>query len=390
MKSGYLIRGGEVYDGTGSTPVRGDVRIRGSDIAEIGTGLAARGEEIVDARGLIVTPGLLDLHVHVFSGMGIFAIDPEEAGVRSGVTTLVDAGTAGALTYPTFHRFVAPQAREEIFAFLHISLFGVQGHPEKMPFMGDLKDPDYAHVPSAVACIRNYPDRIVGVKVRLTSGLAKGCADGERAGFRAALQAAVGAFGLPLARRLGLPEGYVPLYLGLWYAAGLGVAGTLFLAKGGRRFSFRELAISAGMASCSVLGWIGIGAAGQAGLPDHIVLPVAIGGGLFVVAGAGLVLFKERITRWGLLGIFLGTAGVSRHRSRMEVPASSRSEMKAYFTPGPQAGRSASLQTRSPSARKTFGPQARRFRTFPMAPRSWSRRAAASPRRRPSRAPRGH
>jgi dihydroorotase len=191
MIAGYLIRGGEVYDGSGAPPAAVDVRVRDGRIAEIGPHLPDQGDEAVDAAGLIVAPGLIDLHAHVYAGMGLYAVDPEQAGLRTGVTTLLDTGTAGALTYPTFHRFVMPQAREEIFALLNISMIGcIQGHPDVPPFMGDLNDARHAHVPSAVACIEQYRDRILGTKVRLTAGLANESLENEQAGLHGAIEAA--------------------------------------------------------------------------------------------------------------------------------------------------------------------------------------------------------
>src|SRR5262245_42634039 len=105
MSRAYLIKGGMVYDGTGEAPVRADVRIKGSTIQAIGPDLRCDGEEVIDATGLLVTPGLIDLHVHVFSGIGQYSIDPTDAGLNSGVTAMLDTGTAGALTYPAFERF---------------------------------------------------------------------------------------------------------------------------------------------------------------------------------------------------------------------------------------------------------------------------------------------
>ncbi|MBM4005233.1 MAG: amidohydrolase family protein [Planctomycetes bacterium] len=186
-----LIRNGELYDGTGSAPFRGDLRIANGMITEIGPRLASKGEPVIDADERIVAPGLIDLHVHVFSGVGLYSIEPFEAGLRTGVTTMLDTGTAGALTYPNFERFVIRQAAEEIHALLNISMIGcIQGHPDFPPYMGDLNDGRHADVPSAVACIRQYPERIVGTKVRLTSGLANGEEKNERAGFEGVLGAA--------------------------------------------------------------------------------------------------------------------------------------------------------------------------------------------------------
>jgi len=191
LPTNSLIRNGSVYDGTGSPPQRVDIRILNGLIQEIGPQLVARGEEVIDADGLIVAPGLIDLHVHVFSGIGLYSIDPFEAGLRTGVTTMLDTGTAGSLTYANMARFIMPAAAEEVFALLNISMIGaIQGHPDFPPFMGDLNDGRHAHVPSAVECVNRYPERLVGMKVRLTSGLANFDERNEWAGFHGVFEAA--------------------------------------------------------------------------------------------------------------------------------------------------------------------------------------------------------
>ena len=189
--TGSLIRNGAVYDGAGSPPQRVDVRLAGGLIQEIGPNLAARGEELIEADGLIVAPGLIDLHVHVFSGIGLYSVDPFEAGLRTGVTTMLDTGTAGALTYANMARFIIPAAQEDIFALLNISMIGaIQGHPDFPPYMGDLNDGRHAHVGSAVECMRQHPQRLLGMKVRLTSGLANYDDKNELAGFHGVFEAA--------------------------------------------------------------------------------------------------------------------------------------------------------------------------------------------------------
>lgn len=190
MPSGYLIQNGQVYDGSGAPPTVADVRISGTEIAEIGPYLPQRGEEIVDAAGLIVCPGLIDLHTHIFSGMGQFCVDPEEAGLRTGVTTLLDTGSAGALTYPTFHRHIMPHVAEDIFALLHISRIGALQNHTIPPYSADLTDRRYVHVPSALECVQKYRDRIIGTKVRLTAPVADNRIENERAGLDGALEVA--------------------------------------------------------------------------------------------------------------------------------------------------------------------------------------------------------
>lgn len=186
-----LVRGGTVHDGTGGPARKVDVRIANGLIAEVGPNLASRGEQVIDAAGLIVAPGLIDLHVHVFSGIGLYSVDPFEAGLRTGVTTMLDTGTAGALTYANMARFIMPAAREDVFALLNISMIGcIQGHPDFPPFMGDLNDGRHADVRSAVECVNRWPERLVGMKVRLTSGLANFDEKNEWAGFHGVFEAA--------------------------------------------------------------------------------------------------------------------------------------------------------------------------------------------------------
>lgn len=196
MPHGYLIKNGLIYDGSGSPAKAADVRVRGRLIHDIGPSLRPEGEEVVEAQGLIVTPGLIDLHAHLFPGVGVFSVDPADAGLRTGVTTLLDTGTAGALTFEAFHRYVMPVAKEEIYALLNISMIGCVHRHDREPFLSDLFDARLCSVSTAVACIEKYRDRIIGTKVRLTAGIADNKVENERAGLKGAVEAA---------RRTGLP-----------------------------------------------------------------------------------------------------------------------------------------------------------------------------------------
>lgn len=194
----HLIQSGTVYDGSRSTPLVADVRVRDGMIDEIGAGLSARDEKLIDATGLIVAPGLIDLHAHVFSGVGIYSVDPDEAGLRHGVTTLLDTGTAGALTFDNFRRHVMPKYQEEIYALLNISMIGcIQGHLEVAPPIGDLHTREHINPQAAIECIKTHRDKLIGVKVRLTSWLANHNEANERAGLEGAL-AVSDQTGLPL------------------------------------------------------------------------------------------------------------------------------------------------------------------------------------------------
>jgi len=101
-----IVRGGRVIDPSQDLDTIADVAIRGQRIAAIGADLVNLGVrgEVVDARGLLVTPGWIDLHTHVYWGGAPLGIEADPHCVRRGVTTAVDAGTAGASTFPGFRR----------------------------------------------------------------------------------------------------------------------------------------------------------------------------------------------------------------------------------------------------------------------------------------------
>lgn len=191
-----LISGGTIIDGTGSAPFAGDLRIDGESIVEVGPKLAADEDQIIDATGLLVTPGLIDLHVHCYAGLGLFSVEPAQIGLKTGVTSMIDTGSAGGLNYGPFHRFVMPAAREDIYALINIAQHGVQGHPDIDPYLGDLHEAKHIHAGSAVACISAHRDRIVGVKARLTESLTDGHPENERIAMHAAIEAGA-ATGLP-------------------------------------------------------------------------------------------------------------------------------------------------------------------------------------------------
>ena len=94
-----LFVGGDVLDRGGGHEGRLDVAVRGGRIAAVGAGLSrADATEVVDVTGLLVTPGLIDLHTHVYPGAGYWGIGPDAIAWSSGVTTWVDAGSAGAFS----------------------------------------------------------------------------------------------------------------------------------------------------------------------------------------------------------------------------------------------------------------------------------------------------
>jgi dihydroorotase len=179
--------GGQVLDPGQGIDGRLDIGVTAGRFSAIGD--AGRAAETIDASGLVLVPGLVDLHTHLYSGVSHYGIDPDANCLRRGVTTAVDAGSAGAQTFPGFRRCVIEPAGTRVLAFLHVA---VQGMITSL--VGELEDLRWASPDQAVARAREHPDVIVGVKVRLGYQMVGN--DPEPA-LRLARQAA-GRLGLPL------------------------------------------------------------------------------------------------------------------------------------------------------------------------------------------------
>jgi dihydroorotase len=163
------------------------VRFNGGKITDISEHIPPGDALVVDVEGMIVAPGLIDFHTHVYDEMNLHSVAPADAGLRTGVSTLLDTGSAGAMNYGTFAKYVIPHAAENIYTLLNISQFGVQGHPEIPPFIGDLHDLQHLDPRPALRCIEQHPERIVGVKARLTADLADNREENERTALANAL-----------------------------------------------------------------------------------------------------------------------------------------------------------------------------------------------------------
>jgi dihydroorotase len=164
-----LIRGGEVVDP--SQTLRGvrDVAFawgRVAAIAQPGTIDADAARQVIDAAGQIVTPGLVDLHTHVYVGGSELVVPADEVCPASGCTTVVDAGTAGANTVLGLRMLAQSQIRTRVYAFVHISCFGLAGHPH-----GESRDLVYLDPELAARAVLAHQGFVLGVKVRQTASL---------------------------------------------------------------------------------------------------------------------------------------------------------------------------------------------------------------------------
>jgi dihydroorotase len=154
------LEGGHVIDPASGVDEIATVAIAGGRIESVGPRVEA--ERTISVTGLLVVPGLVDLHTHVYPGVSHYGVDADAHCLGRGVTTAVDAGSAGAQTFPGFRELVIARVKTRVVAFLHIA---VQGMISSL--VGELEDVRWAAPDQAVARAREHADVVVGVKVRL-------------------------------------------------------------------------------------------------------------------------------------------------------------------------------------------------------------------------------
>ncbi|MBV9825161.1 MAG: amidohydrolase/deacetylase family metallohydrolase [Alphaproteobacteria bacterium] len=169
FNSGYdtVVRGGRVIDPANRIDAVCDVAIRNGVIAAVGPDLDATGAKIIDAAGLVVTPGLIDTHAHVYEHVsGDFGLNPDLVGVRSGVTTVVDQGGPSALTFDGFRKYIVEAADTRVLAFVSAYLAGgLLGHRYV-----DLYGPTGINVAAIVKTAEENADLVRGIKAHAEPG----------------------------------------------------------------------------------------------------------------------------------------------------------------------------------------------------------------------------
>ena len=178
-----ILHGGRVLDPGAGLDGALDIAVEDGRIAAIagrGEIAAAPADHLVDVTGLLVLPGLIDLHGHWYDGSP-YGLDPL-ANLRGGVTTAVDAGTTGFSNFGSFRRHTIETAPVRVLAFVHVAAAGLV-----TTVVGELQDFRYARPREAAAIARENPDVVVGIKVRLGT---EACGDNVAAALDAALEAA--------------------------------------------------------------------------------------------------------------------------------------------------------------------------------------------------------
>src|SRR5215831_956348 len=121
-----VVVGGRVLDPAAGLDGRYDIGITGGKVSCVEPELdRAAAVRVIETAGRIVTPGLVDLHTHVYWGATYWGIEADPVAARSGVTTWLDVGSAGAYSFPAFRRFIVEPSRVTIYALLNLSSIGL-------------------------------------------------------------------------------------------------------------------------------------------------------------------------------------------------------------------------------------------------------------------------
>lgn len=170
MAHDLVLKGGRVIDPASGLNRIADVAFDGDRLAAIGEAL--EGREVRDVSGAIVTPGLIDLHTHVYWGGTSLSVEADSYARRCAATTLVDAGSAGPGNFAGFRAHVIERAEVRILSYIHISFAGIFAFSPTV-MVGESQDMRLMAGKEAAEVAALNPDHIVGVKVRVgrhTSG----------------------------------------------------------------------------------------------------------------------------------------------------------------------------------------------------------------------------
>ena len=161
---------------TGSQPI--DLEIEDGKITRLGPQLDnPKGLQEYAFENALISKGWVDLHVHVYFGATDISIRPEQAGLETGVTTLVDCGSAGEANFVGFSEFIAKQAKERLFAFLNIGSIGLVACNRISELSLGFRS---VNVERTLKTIENYPDLIRGIKCRASQDYWRlGCGSGS-------------------------------------------------------------------------------------------------------------------------------------------------------------------------------------------------------------------
>jgi dihydroorotase len=166
-KFDLVIKGGDVLDPSQSLRGKRDIGIRWGAIEAIENEIpAARASKTIDATGKLVTPGLIDLHSHVYPYGSAIGIPADELAQFQCTTTMVSAGDAGVNNLAALRRYIVAQSRTRLYAFVHIANNGLSAFP-----IAELYNIDNAQVEACAMALAENQDFLLGVKVRMSENV---------------------------------------------------------------------------------------------------------------------------------------------------------------------------------------------------------------------------
>jgi dihydroorotase len=169
-----VIRGGRVIDPAQGIDAPRDVAFRDGKVAALEASIeAAAAREVISAAGKLVVPGLIDLHTHVYWGGTSLSVQPVPVALRSGATTLVDAGSAGPGNFHGFRAHVIERTPVRILPYLNISFAGIFAFSESV-MVGECSDVRLLDARECLKVAERHRDLIVGIKVRVGRNTSEG------------------------------------------------------------------------------------------------------------------------------------------------------------------------------------------------------------------------
>jgi len=169
FKYDLLLKGGEVIDPSQSLQEVRDVAFAQGKVAAIAADIPeSEAAKVYDAKGKIVTPGLIDIHTHFYYGVDPLSIDPRRDLLPQGITCAVDAGSAGATIYKGLSDLIIKPSQLHLYALLNIEVLGMPG--VLAGIRGRVRDLDLADPKGTARMIQSNPDNLVGIKAILHGG----------------------------------------------------------------------------------------------------------------------------------------------------------------------------------------------------------------------------
>jgi dihydroorotase len=162
-----VIKGGRVIDPAQGLDGARDVAFQGGKVAAVEPDIdPAAAREVISAAGMLVVPGLIDLHTHVWWGGTSLSVRPEPVARRSGATTLVDAGSAGPGNFHGFRELIIERSPVRILPYLNVSFAGIFAFSSSV-MVGECSDVRLLDARECLRVAAGHKDLVVGIKVRV-------------------------------------------------------------------------------------------------------------------------------------------------------------------------------------------------------------------------------